>query len=43
MQAAAIRAQGGKEYVNLKAIEKWDGKLPVYTGGNGPLPFLEVK
>jgi regulator of protease activity HflC (stomatin/prohibitin superfamily) len=43
IQAEAIRAQGGKEYVNLKAIEKWDGKLPLYTGGNGPLPFLEVK
>jgi regulator of protease activity HflC (stomatin/prohibitin superfamily) len=43
IQAEAIRAQGGKEYVNLKAIEKWDGKLPVYTGGNGPMPFLEVR
>jgi len=43
IQAEAIRAQGGKEYVNLKAIEKWDGKLPVYTGGNNPLPFLEIK
>lgn len=43
IQTEAIRAQGGKEYVNLKAIERWDGKLPLYTGGNGPLPFLEVK
>ncbi len=43
IQAEAIRAQGGKEYVNLKAIERWDGKLPLYTGGNGPMPFLEVK
>jgi regulator of protease activity HflC (stomatin/prohibitin superfamily) len=43
IQAEAIRAQGGKEYVNLKAIEKWDGKLPIYTGGNGPMPFLEVR
>jgi regulator of protease activity HflC (stomatin/prohibitin superfamily) len=43
IQADAIRAQGGKEYVNLKAIEKWDGKLPVYTGGGGPLPFIEIK
>jgi regulator of protease activity HflC (stomatin/prohibitin superfamily) len=43
IQAEAIRAQGGKEYVNLKAIERWDGKLPIYTGGNGPMPFLEVK
>jgi len=43
IQADAIRAQGGKEYVNLKAIEKWDGRLPTYTGGNGPMPFLDVK
>jgi len=43
IQAEAIRAQGGKEYVSLKAVEKWDGKLPVYTGGNGPMPFLEIK
>jgi regulator of protease activity HflC (stomatin/prohibitin superfamily) len=42
IQAEAIRAQGGKEYVNLKAIEKWDGKLPAYMGGNGPVPFLQV-
>jgi len=43
IQAEAIRAQGGKEYVSLKAVEKWDGKLPVYHGGSGPLPFLEVR
>jgi len=43
IQADAIRAQGGKEYVNLKAIERWDGKLPTYTGGSGPIPFIEVR
>jgi regulator of protease activity HflC (stomatin/prohibitin superfamily) len=43
IQAEAIRAQGGKEYVNLKAIEKWDGKLPTYTGGSGPIPFMDIK
>ena len=42
IQAEAIRAQGGKEYVSLKAIEKWDGRLPQYTG-SGPIPFIEVK
>ena len=26
-----------------KAIEAWDGKLPVYMGGNGPIPFLTIK
>jgi len=43
IQADAIRAQGGKEYVQLKAIEKWNGSLPTYMGGNGPIPFLDVK
>ncbi len=28
IQAKAIQSQGGKEYVNLKWVEKWDGKLP---------------
>ncbi len=43
IQADAIRAQGGKEYVQMKAIEKWNGVLPSYMGGNGPVPFLEVR
>lgn len=29
IQAKAIQNQWGAEYVNLKWIEKWDGKLPV--------------
>ena len=43
IQADAIRAQGGKEYVQLKAIEKWNGQLPTYMGANAPLPFIEVR
>ena len=43
IQAEAIRAQGGREYVQLQAIGKWDGKLPQYTGGNAPLPFIDVR
>ena len=42
IQSEAVRAQGGKEYVQLKAIEKWDGALPTYTG-NGPVPILNLK
>lgn len=26
-----------------RAIDKWDGKLPVYMNGSAPLPFLNVK
>lgn len=41
IQSEAIKAQGGAGYVQLKAIEKWNGQLPTYTGG-GPIPFLDV-
>lgn len=41
IQAEAIQAQGGKEYVQLKAIEKWDGKMPQYTGGDA-VPFINI-
>lgn len=34
IQAEAIKSQGGAEYVNLKWIEKWDGKLPSTSLGN---------
>lgn len=40
IQAEAIKAQGGAEYVQLKYIEKWDGKLPVY--GEVPKLFRSV-
>jgi len=42
IKAQAIAAQGGKEYVELKAIEKWDGKLPVTSAG-GAVPFINLK
>lgn len=41
IKSQAISAQGGKEYVELKAIEKWDGKLPTATGG--VTPFINLK
>lgn len=41
IQAQAIQSQGGAEYVNLKAIEKWDGKTPVYMMGNS-VPFINL-
>lgn len=38
IQAQAITQQGGKEYVNLKWVEKWDGKLPqTMLGDSTPL------
>jgi len=41
IQASAIKAQGGKEYIELKAIEKWNGVLPTYMG-SGAVPFVNV-
>ncbi len=40
VEAEAIRTN--PEIVKLRAVEKWDGKLPTYAGG-GPLPFIDVK
>jgi len=42
IKAEAVSKQGGKEYVELKAIEKWDGKLPVTQAG-GAMPFINIK
>lgn len=43
IQAQAIQNQGGAAYIQLKAIEKWDGKLPVYTTAGATTPFVQVK
>lgn len=42
IQVEAITQQGGENYVNLKAIEKWDGHLPTQMIPNGALPFLKL-
>lgn len=42
IQAQAITQQGGAEYVNLKAVEKWNGVLPQYQLSN-TTPFLNIK
>lgn len=42
IQAEAITQQGGRDYVSLKAIEKWDGKLPTTFVPDSTLPFLNV-
>jgi len=41
VEAEAIRTN--PEIVNLRAVEKWDGRLPTYTGANAPLPFIGAK
>lgn len=41
VEAEAIRTN--PEIVNLRAVEKWDGRLPTYTGASAPLPFIGTK
>lgn len=41
IKAEAVAKQGGAEYVQLQAIAKWDGKLPVTQAG-GAVPFINV-
>lgn len=42
IKAEAVAKQGGAEYVQLQAIQKWDGKLPTTQAG-GVTPFIQVK
>ncbi|NJM67015.1 MAG: prohibitin family protein [Acaryochloris sp. RU_4_1] len=44
-QAEAQRLQRQtltSELLQKQAIEKWDGKFPVYMGSNAPLPFINI-
>ena len=43
IQAQAITQQGGKDYVELKAVEKWDGKLPTTFLPNSTVPFINLQ
>ena len=42
IQAEAVKSQGGAEYVQLRAIEKWNGALPTYMMGN-QTPIINLK
>jgi regulator of protease activity HflC (stomatin/prohibitin superfamily) len=42
IQAQAITQQGGKDYVQMKAVEKWDGKLPTQFVPGSAVPFLNL-
>lgn len=42
ISAEAIRNQGGAEYVNLKAVEKWNGVLPVQMIPGQTVPFINL-
>lgn len=42
IQAQAITQQGGRDYVQLKAIEKWNGALPTQMVPNATVPFIDL-
>jgi prohibitin 2 len=42
IQAEAIQQQGGANYMQLQAINKWDGHLPAQMIPNASLPFLNI-
>lgn len=43
IQSQAIETSGGVNYVHLKSIEKWDGRLPSTVMGNSSsMPFVNV-
>jgi len=42
IQAQSLSAQGGEDFVALKAIEKWNGILPVQMIPNASVPFLNL-
>jgi regulator of protease activity HflC (stomatin/prohibitin superfamily) len=41
IQAQSINSQGGSDYVQLQAINKWNGIMPTYVGG-GATPFIDL-
>ena len=41
IQAEAIQQQGGAAYIQLKWIERWDGKQPMYMLG-GATPLISI-
>ncbi len=43
IQAEAIKAQGGAEYVQLQAIHQWDGRLPTQMIPGSTVPFINLK
>jgi regulator of protease activity HflC (stomatin/prohibitin superfamily) len=42
IQAQAINSQGGADYVQMKAIEKWNGILPTQMIPGATVPFINL-
>jgi len=42
IQRKADALKANPNLIQLNAVDKWDGKMPQYMGGQTPLPFLNV-
>ena len=42
IQSQSLAAQGGEDYVQLKAIERWNGVLPAQMVPNATVPFINL-
>lgn len=42
ISARALEAQGGKAYVELEAVKKWNGVLPIQMIPGSSVPFINV-
>jgi len=43
IQQQALQANGGAEYIQLQAINKWNGTLPTYVSSGAVMPFINTK
>lgn len=43
IQSQAISSQGGADYVQLQAIQKWNGELPTQMIPGSTVPFINLK
>ena len=43
IQSQSLAAQGGSDYVQLKALEKWNGVLPMQMIPGTTVPFINLK
>ena len=42
LQMEALKKQNGKDYLTLKWIERWDGKLPQVSSGDKTIPMVNL-
>lgn len=43
LQMAALQKQNGKDYLMLKYLEKWDGRLPQVSGTSSTVVMPDLK